>query len=192
MKNRLTSILKSSYDTFFLVAVVLICCGALYFVNGLTASKRLENESLEQNLALAKLYSGPNLNFTPVKNNRYVSSYAYLNEGKELILTLSGSGYGGTISMLAHYASSGEVINIVCVDHSETDGIGSIITLKNYMDIFKGYGFNKKIPTTKREVDSKYIDTISGATVSFNGVSGAVVAGSSFVKELANKEVDNG
>ena len=193
MKNEFKRFCKNSYDTFFLVCVVIICCGSLYFVNRLTSQKRSENETKEQSMALAKLYDDPSLTFVKVKQNRFVSEYAPTSDGNGYILSLVGSGYGGTISLLAHYLKSGEILAVICVSHSETDGIGSVISLPHYMDIFKGYGGDKKIPTTKREVNSQYIDVVSGATVSFNGVSAALFAGEQFVKALNGAtEVENG
>lgn len=104
------------------------------------------------------------------------------------ILGLNTRGYGGDITLIASYNSDGSVSNVNLVSNSETPGVGKKAENEGYMDKFIGTGTDANpVPTTKSmlsEVDSA---AVSGATMTFTGISSALKTGSDYIKSL-NKE----
>lgn len=104
------------------------------------------------------------------------------------ILGLNTRGYGGDIVLIASYNTDGSVANVNLVSNSETPGVGKKAENAGYMDKFLGTGTSSKpIPTTKSmlsEVDSA---AVSGATMTFTGISSALKTGSDYVKSLSKE-----
>lgn len=113
----------------------------------------------------------------------------YLN-GKIVgyILGLNTRGYGGDITLIASYNTDGSVANVNLVSNSETPGVGKKAENEGYMDKFIGTGTaSKPVPTTKSmlsEVDSA---AVSGATMTFTGISSALKTGSDYIKSLSKE-----
>jgi len=132
-----------------------------------------------------------------------VKKEAKLKISPSRVLSLQGNGYGGAILIMALYSDDGTLLNSVVVDHSETDGIGSKISTDidiietidgiqkvvkiPYMQRYAGFGADKDIPSSKRKVDSKYVDSITGATVSFRAVSVVLQKGVNYIKSVKEK-----
>lgn len=105
------------------------------------------------------------------------------------ILGLNTRGYGGDITLIASFDTNGSVSNVNLVSNSETPGVGKKAENEGYMDKFIGTGTSTNpIPTTKSmlsEVDSA---AVSGATMTFSGISSALKTGSDYIKSLSTKE----
>lgn len=123
------------------------------------------------------------------------STISYMHElssnGKVVgyILGLNTRGYGGDITLIASFNTDGSVSNVNLVSNSETPGVGKKAENEGYMDKFIGTGTaNNPVPTTKSmlsEVDSA---AVSGATMTFSGISSALKTGSDYIKSLSTKE----
>lgn len=104
------------------------------------------------------------------------------------ILGLNTRGYGGDITLIASFNTDGSVANVNLVSNSETPGVGKKAENEGYMDKFLGTGTSSKpVPTTKSmlsEVDSA---AVSGATMTFTGISSALKTGSDYVKSLSKE-----
>lgn len=103
------------------------------------------------------------------------------SEGNFIVLELGPSGYGGPMTLLAAYRPDGSLINAVLAENSETPGIGKLAENASYMEMFKNKGAAEPLPATAAETASP--DAVSGATVTFLAVSGALIEGSNLVKE---------
>jgi len=171
--------------------LLIICAAAalaLGVVNALTAPeiKRLEDEA-KANALNDLTVSGkanPN-NEIIVENAETVSSYYLIEDGDETIgyiLYLSAKGYGGLMTVMASYTTEGEVIGAVLMNNSETPGFGKKAEKDGYMDKFVGRGSDDNpIPLFSYQVDEE-VDTVTGATITFMGVSTSIKEGSDFVK----------
>jgi len=118
-----------------------------------------------------------------VSDNRYVTGmYPLYQDGKVsgYILELSSTGYGGELGIVAGYDKAGFVIGARLVSDSETPGVGKKAENPSYMDKFIGVD----VPTSKSMLSDADAAAVSGATMTFNGVSKALAAGSSYVKSL--------
>ena len=112
-----------------------------------------------------------NCSYQLVKNNK-VSGY---------VLSLKSNGYGGEMNLVARYDLNGVVKAAKMVSNSETPGIGKRSENPEYMQIFCD---KVPVPTNKNMLDSSETVMVSGASMTFGGVSKALSYGSDFVKKL--------
>ncbi|OQY40602.1 MAG: hypothetical protein B6229_01200 [Spirochaetaceae bacterium 4572_7] len=171
---------------------LLIICSAAAFilgvVNALTAPeiKKLEDKAKSKTLSeLVSIGSASSDREITVSNNKYVSSYYTIDDGGETIgyiLYLKAKGYGGAMTIMASYEKDGTVLGAKLMANGETPGFGKKAEKPGYMDKFIGRGSdNKSLPLFSYEVEES-VDTVTGATITFMGVSTAIKMGSDFVK----------
>ena len=87
-------------------------------------------------------------------------------------------------TLVCFYTDAGE--NAVCpaFDPFETPGLGKKAEQEGYMDIFKGSGSDKPVPTSKTMLSDADAQAVSGSSVTFTAVAKAIAAGSEYVKSL--------
>ena len=161
---------------------------ALGVVNAMTAPEiqRLEDEAKAK--ALSKIITSGEADSNgeiKIENNEVVSSYYDITENGNIIgyiLYLKAKGYGGNMTVMASYTLEGDVIGTVLMNNAETPGFGKKAEKDGYMDKFIGRGSNgNPIPTLSYQVEET-VDTVTGATITFMGISSALEYGSDFVK----------
>lgn len=86
--------------------------------------------------------------------------------GAGYVIFASGKGFGGNINMIAGLDTKGAIVGTKILTHSETEGIGTKVTADGSL-------FQQQLPGMT-SVDG--IEATSGATVSSNGVKGALQA----------------
>lgn len=201
-------IFKTSFVLLIICAVCSVLCAA---VKMFTAPRILQNQ-IEANHKAAQAVSGgmiPGMetsttdidNFdherwgdainsvTPlyVKNANLVtdpkSGDALSGDIGGYLLNLTGTGYGGDFTLIASYRLDGSLISAKMTDNSETAGLGKKAENEWYMDQFKDKGGEIPLPQSKDELDDPSL--VSGASVTFNGVTSALRLGSEYVKEMA-------
>lgn len=178
------------------VAVILglICAVAaviLASVNAITAPRIAEYEANQTLLALESVASGcdigertyddgdANVNYLiPLTENGAVVGY---------ILELNASGYGGAMTLVASYDSTGKVLSVKMLTNSETPGLGKKSENEGYMDKFLGTGGQTPVPTSKAELRAEDAQAVSGATVTFAGIAKALAYGSDYVAKLGGR-----
>lgn len=174
------------------IVLALICAVAavlLAVVNSVTEPYIAAYESEKVTKALEEVSSGFDIGEKALVENGYVSSmYTLLSNGKVVgyILELATRGYAGDISLLAGYGLDGSVTEVKIVSDSETPGVGKKAHNEGYMDKFigKGSSTDNPIPTTKGMLSEADSLVVSGATMTFTGISTALKAGSDYVKSL--------
>lgn len=119
-----------------------------------------------------------------LEDHDVIKSYFTIeNSGKVTgyILSLNAKGYGGAMGVMASYTKDGDIINSILMANQETPGFGKKAEKQEYMDVFKGKGRDgNPIPEYTYQVDNT--DVVSSATITFMGLSKALVSGSDFVK----------
>jgi Na+-translocating ferredoxin:NAD+ oxidoreductase subunit G len=129
------------------------------------------------------------------------------------IVEFEAKGYGGPMKIMALYKSSGEIISAKLMDNEETPGLGKKAEDESYMNKFIGTGGpDVPVPVSKNmlggsggssvqyernwsQTDLSFsewffgksegsTDSVTGATITFNGVSSALAQGSLFIKLL--------
>ncbi len=171
-----------------LLIICSIAAFALSIVNAVTAPeiKRLEEESKSKALSglIETGFADSNREIV-VLDNEFVSSYYLITDGDSTIgyiLYIKAKGYGGSMTLMASYRLDGSVINSILMANQETPGFGKKAEKDGYMDKFKNLGSdNDKLPLFGYEAKEE-VDTITGATITFMGVSKAIKMGSDFVK----------
>ena len=125
---------------------------------------------------------------TEVSDNENISYYHVLSKSGQncgYILGLKSNGYGGQLILVASYDEFGKLLAAKLVSDSETPGVGKKAENEGYMDKFIGKGSDvNPIPTAKSMLTDVEASSVSGASMTFNGVSRALHAGCNFVKSL--------
>lgn len=180
MKNAI----KTSLVLFLICAVCAVLCAA---VNGITAPQIAENTRKANALALKSVAGDLEVGETKaVEGIDGVKEETSLYKDGKVVgkaLLLSGSGYGGSFSIIASYDTNGGLTGAKMTTNSETAGLGKKAEESWYMEIFSGMGDKKEFPSTPKDLPSESSSLVSGATVTFKGVSKALKAGSDYVKE---------
>lgn len=142
--------------------------------------------------------------YYPVKSSSSVQGY---------IVELNAKGYGGPMKQMALYKNDGEIVSAKLMENDETPGLGKKAEDESYMNKFIGTGGqDKHVPISANmlggstDITVQYrrnwsefnlsfgvwffgksegqTDSVSGATITFNGVSAALAEGSLFIKSL--------
>ena len=93
-------------------------------------------------------------------------------------------GYGGRMDGLVSFTPDGKIRTVIVTGHNETPGLGKKAEEDWYMAMFQGKGGTEPIPTAKSMLPADLNAQVSGATITFTGVSSALAAGSEYVKGL--------
>ena len=173
------------------IKLLVICATAAFIlsiVNAITAPKIKALEDSAKATTLSELITIGNANAEKeivVDGNDYVSSYYLIEDKGEAIgyiLYLKGKGYGGAMTLMAAYKKDGTVLGAKLMANGETPGFGKRAEKPEYMNKFIGHGADgNNIPLYSYEVEEA-VDTVTGATITFMGVSSAIKEGSDFVK----------
>lgn len=119
-----------------------------------------------------------------VSDNAVVSSYCYVvNDDMEdvgYVLNLKGNGYGGSFTLLGFYDVYGLLVNAKLLENNETQGIGKRYEKPDNIALFSHYDI---VPTSKAELTDDDATIVSGASVTFQGLSKALTEGSDFILE---------
>ena len=120
-----------------------------------------------------------------------VKRYPVSSGGKRtgLLLELDGSGYGGEMKILARYDQDGTIRAVKLMGNSETPGLGKKAENPAYMDKFIGTGSaDNPVPVRKDMLSAAEADAVTGATITFLGVSKALAEGAGYVRAVSGGE----
>ncbi len=177
-------ILKTGIILFLICAVSAGLCGV---INSITAPIIEENLIRERNAALSVVALDYQVgNEIPLDDGRANIAYTMQDNGEDVgyIFELTGSGYGGQLTIIASYLNSGELVSAKLTANSETPGLGKEAENDWYMDMFKGLGGSSPLPATTADLSSEDAAVVSGASVTFGGVAAALRNGSELAKSL--------
>lgn len=112
---------------------------------------------------------------TDGKEERNVFVGVFDGKPSTVALETAGKGFGGDIGVIvAVNLENDQIVGIGVTTHSETPGVGSRVKTENaFTAQFKGKSIKEPF---KVKADGGSIDALSGATVSSQGVTGAVSA----------------
>ncbi len=154
----------------------------LSVVNNFTEPVIARRNADDLNKALIVLSTGSNPGEAESHPADGVNQRWSIDGDKGWILELEGSGYGGPLTVVASYNTDGSIILARLMDNNETVGFGKNAENPDYMKIFIGTGGEKPVPRNKSDLGSD-VDTVSGATITFAGITEALSEGSNLVKE---------
>lgn len=171
---------------FILFAICAVSAILLAAVNQITAPYIAYNTMQTTAAALDAVSGGYTQGEHLEGNGDNINYIVPLYDGDELagyILELSTSGYGGEIVMAASYRLDGTVISSKVMSDDETPGLGKNAEESWYMAMFEGLGGEgRPLPESKNDLADPSV--VSGASVTFAGVSSAIRSGSEYVKSL--------
>jgi Na+-translocating ferredoxin:NAD+ oxidoreductase subunit G len=159
-------ILKKLYPIILLTIVILASVITLSFTNAYT-KVAIEDQAKAQTQALL-VAMFPDMTDFALTNDVYVVKKSGATIGYAFIA--NGKGYGGTIQILVGLKDASTLKGISIIAQSETQGMGSRVTLPKFTDQFAG----KAIADVKIKSEGGQIDGISGSTISSKGVINAV------------------
>jgi electron transport complex protein RnfG len=122
------------------------------------------------------------------ENPVVVQRYPVQKEGREagLLLELEGSGYGGEMKILARYDQEGIIRAVRLMDNGETPGLGKKAENPTYMEKFVGTGSeDTPVPVRKDMLPPGEADAITGATITFLGISKALAEGREYAVQAS-------
>lgn len=154
----------------------------LAITNNFTEPLIAERRARELNEALSVLANGGTPGVPESSPAAGVVQRWPIDSGKGWILELIATGYGGPMTVVASYDTQGAIMVSRLMDNAETVGFGKKAEDPSYMDIFVGTGGEGPVPRNKIELGSN-ADVVSGATVTFTGITDALRNGSNLVKE---------
>lgn len=144
-----------------LAVVGLVSAALLTWVNNVTAPIILERQEAEYRQALEGFFPDFDRFETEIIEEDYFD--LIFNSAGEMIGIMSTiwvQGYEGRITYNLALDGAGEIIGLQVISHSETPGIGDVITTDDFLDQFIGKSFEDPITA------GEDVDAITGATIS--------------------------
>lgn len=183
---------KSIKPVVVLTAICAVAAVLLAVMNTITSPAIKAYEEASANAAFEEVALSYKVgNSVSVENDSYVKSYRELYDGSKLsgyVLEIASSGYGGPLTLAASYNLDGIVLSAKLVSDSETPGVGKKAENEGYMDKFKGTGsISNPVPVSKNMLSEEDSAAVSGASMTFRGVSKAIEMGSEFVKKIGGR-----
>lgn len=171
-----------------LLSICAVCAFALALTNSITAPVIRMQDEVNQKKALEAVSNGWTIGTrSEVTDQVYVTYTIDLLDNSSVagyVVGLSTPGYGGQMTLVASYTSSGEMLFAQLLTHNETPGLGKKAEQEGYMDKFKGSGTEKAVPTSKSMLSDADAQAVSGSSVTFTAIAKAIAAGSEYVKNL--------
>lgn len=169
-----------------LTLICIVITGALAYTFGITfpiiQNQKIEAANRARALVLPSAQSFEQVDATDMPDG-FVDIYRAEN-GSGYVVTTEARGYGGALKVMVGIGSDTKISSIEILEHSETAGLGSKVTLPAYKNQYSGLDSNLE-----------GVEFIGGATISSKAVYKAVgTAYESFGKvagvEVAVKERD--
>ena len=181
----MTKYIKTAVTLFLISAVCTLLCA---LVNNATAPVIAANNENDRIAALEAVSAGFAIGEQQEGDGNAVNYAIALTDDTGAvagyILGLTGKGYGGAMDIIASYSLDGSIMAAKLTTNSESPGIGKKAENDWYMDMFKGLGGSSPLPASKSDLSAEDNAAVSGASVTFGGVSSALISGSDFVKGL--------
>lgn len=180
----MTRYIKTAVILFLICAVCTALCA---LINEITAPRIAANVESDRITALEDVSTGLTIGEQYDVGDGSINYYIPLSDGNGIagyIVEMSTSGYGGAMTVIASYATDGSVLEAKMMANSETPGLGKKAEEAWYMEMFKGLGGEQPLPAAKSDLSAEDNAAVSGASITFSGVSSALINGSQFVKGL--------
>lgn len=161
-----------------------ICFAAvllLTLVNALTYQKIKANEAEVESRAIAELFPGGNI----LDNKKITFDNPYTNKDQEYyyeivdnsgsllgyVVSVLGTGYAGDMKVMIAMDRELVITKMKLLKNNETPGLGKKAEKSDYMDKFIGTNSPERpFPVSKADLGDKDRDAVTGATITFNGI----------------------
>jgi Na+-translocating ferredoxin:NAD+ oxidoreductase subunit G len=144
-----------------LAVVGLVAAALLTGVNNVTAPIIIERQLAEYRQALELFFPEvESFESQQLGEDKFDLVYDSSDRLIGVMSTVGQQGYDGTILYNLALDGEGKIVGLRIISHSETPGVGDVITTESFQDQFIGKGYDD--PLTAGED----VDTVSGATIS--------------------------
>ena len=182
-KSKAVSFRDGMYgSTIILFIICLVISGALAVTYQITAPQiaKINKETADA----ARMEVLPEADsFTPAKGDlpEGVTEYYIADNGAGVVVTAQNASFGGTITVMVGIDSQGAVTGVTVTDHSDTPGLGTKAMESDYLAQYQGITALDDVDSIK---DDSQVDQVTGATVSSDGIYGAVESALAAYKEM--------
>lgn len=159
--------------TVVLLIICLVVSGALAFTYQLTAPQ-IEKINKE-NADAARLVVLPDADsFTAVDGDLPdgVTEYYVADNGSGVVVTTQNKSFGGLITVMTGFDAEGTITGVKVTAHSDTPGLGTKAQDAEYLK--KNYVGKTSTDNADSIKKDSTVQAVTGATVSSNGIYGAV------------------
>ncbi len=159
--------------TVVLLIICLVVSGALAFTYQLTAPQ-IEKINKE-NADAARLVVLPDADsFTAVEGDLPdgVTEYYVADNGSGVVVTTQNKSFGGLITVMTGFDADGTITGVKVTAHSDTPGLGTKAQDPEYLK--KNYVGKTSTDNADSIKKDSTVQAVTGATVSSNGIYGAV------------------
>ena len=159
--------------TVVLLIICLVVSGALAFTYQLTAPQ-IEKINKE-NADAARLVVLPDADsFTAVEGDlpEGVTEYYIADNGSGVVVTTQNKSFGGLITVMTGFDAEGTITGVKVTAHSDTPGLGTKAQDAGYLE--KNYVGKTSTDNADSIKKDSTVQAVTGATVSSNGIYGAV------------------
>lgn len=161
-----------------LTAICLAAVLLLTLVNALTYERIKANEKKVETAAIKELFPRGVSSDKQYFKNPYIKEadeyYFIMKDGGKTIgyvVSVLGAGYGGDMKVMVAMDSSLKIVNMKLLKNNETPGLGRKAEKAEYMEMFKNTNTSKRpFPVSKTDLGDKERDSVTGATITFNGI----------------------
>jgi Na+-translocating ferredoxin:NAD+ oxidoreductase subunit G len=129
-----------------------------------TVVQGYDNNPVQEKYKMATPDGSDSLEFFPARKGEELIGMA--------IKTKSSKGYSGDIWIMVGFTMRGEIQNIFVIEHKETPGLGSKMTVPAFVNQFLGKNPEKMKLKVKK--DGGDVDAITGATISSRAYAQAI------------------
>lgn len=159
--------------TVVLLIICLVVSGALAFTYQLTAPQ-IEKINKE-NADAARMQVLPDADsFTAAEGDlpEGVTEYYIADNGAGVVVTTQNKSFGGTITVMTGFDADGAITGVTITSHSDTPGLGTKAQDETYLkNQYVGKTSTDDADSIKKDSS---VEAVTGATVSSNGIYGAV------------------
>ena len=169
------------------VALVLICfvfTFALSYTYGMTAPLIEKiNQQIADEARSSVLPDAGSDGFKAIDSSLPdgVTEYFIANNGSGVVITSQNKSFGGIMTVMTGIDSTGSITNVTVTAHKDTAGLGTKAMTPDYLAQYSGIAQLDDVASIKADTQ---VDAVSGATISSNGVYGAVKEALAAYQEL--------
>jgi len=176
-----------------LFAICAVAAVTLGGINAITEPVIVQRKIMELQQALNELTPDAETGeaVTISENPVVLKRYPVTKEGDAvgMLLEMEGSGYAGEMKILARFDLSGSIAAVKLMDNTETPGLGKKAENPAYMEKFLGSGsLENPVPVRKDMLKPSDADAITGATITFLGISKALADGAAYARTAREGE----
>lgn len=168
--------------TIILLIICLVISGALAATHQITAPQieKINKETADA----ARMEVLPEADsFTPATGElpEGVAEYYVADNGAGVVVTAQNKSFGGTITVMIGIDAEGAITGVKVTDHSDTPGLGTKAMDAGYLSQYQDLTALGDVDNIKKDSS---VDQVTGATVSSNGIYGAVKYALAAYKEM--------